>query len=388
MAVASDFLIALSDGHGKDTAGKRTPYIKSLGRQIRENEFNEAVTNYLEAELKRCGFRTLQVAPFGTDTSLITRTNLANAKDADAYVSNHYDALDGEFDGEGKDPDGFTAFVYNGQKNKGSGKLAQCIIDEMVKGTPEQDSRGVKEANLHEVRETKMIAVLVENGFMDNEREAMYMIDKAFQKKRAVQQAKGICKYFGVAYVPEKGASTPKPTPAPSKPEPKPEPKPQPVKTDDAGKRVESKVDNLRFYARPSWEDKDVVGEVDKGLGFTIVDLVKVGSGYQYKVKNSKGNIYYLTASETYVTVEDGKAQPAPAKPKTSNGIPIKGYIQIINVSNAAFICDRPSSSKSKNLGTIAKGKKIAISGSVPGWWEVIYKGKRAYVNDKYGKLV
>lgn len=78
-------------------------------------------------------------------------------------------------------------------------------------------------------------------------------------------------------------------------------PKPSPSYV---GKRVEAKV-NLRFYAKPSWEDKDVVGTVSAGLGFTIVDKVKVDGAYQYKVKNSKGSIYYITASEKYVKVED-----------------------------------------------------------------------------------
>lgn len=69
------------------------------------------------------------------------------------------------------------------------------------------------------------------------------------------------------------------------------------------GKRVEAKVD-LRFYSKPSWADKDVVGTVNAGLGFTIVDKLMVGSAYQYKVKNSKGAIYYITASDKYVTVK------------------------------------------------------------------------------------
>ncbi|MGJ3548924.1 peptidoglycan recognition protein family protein, partial [Bacillus subtilis] len=67
---------------------------------------------------------------------------------------------------------------------------------------------------------------------------------------------------------------------------------------------LKSKVDGLRFYSKPSWEDKDVVGTVNKGIGFpTVVEKVKVGSAYQYKVKNSKGATYYITASDKYVDV-------------------------------------------------------------------------------------
>lgn len=78
---------------------------------------------------------------------------------------------------------------------------------------------------------------------------------------------------------------------------PKPAPKPSYV-----GKRVEALVD-VRFYNKPSWADKDVAGICKKGLGFTIVDKIKVGNGEQYKVKNSKGKVFYITASSKYVRV-------------------------------------------------------------------------------------
>ncbi|WP_093211148.1 hypothetical protein [Sediminibacillus albus] len=70
------------------------------------------------------------------------------------------------------------------------------------------------------------------------------------------------------------------------------------------GKRVESKVDGLRYYNRPSWSDGAFVNTINKGVGFPeIVDKVKVGSGEQYKVKNSKGVIYYVTANPVHVKI-------------------------------------------------------------------------------------
>ncbi|PFR52586.1 N-acetylmuramoyl-L-alanine amidase [Bacillus cereus] len=70
------------------------------------------------------------------------------------------------------------------------------------------------------------------------------------------------------------------------------------------GKRVVSKVNNLRFYDAPSWQDNDVAGTVDAGLGFTIDAKVSVNGSPQYKVHNSKGKTYYVTASEVYVYVK------------------------------------------------------------------------------------
>ncbi|PHF99060.1 N-acetylmuramoyl-L-alanine amidase [Bacillus toyonensis] len=67
------------------------------------------------------------------------------------------------------------------------------------------------------------------------------------------------------------------------------------------GKRVVSKVNNLRFYDASSWQDKDVAGAVDAGLGFTIDAKVSANGSPQYKVHNSKGKTYYVTANEVYV---------------------------------------------------------------------------------------
>ena len=71
----------------------------------------------------------------------------------------------------------------------------------------------------------------------------------------------------------------------------------------EIGKKVVSKVEMLRFYSKPSWSDADVAGTVSKGLGFTVIGKVDVNGSPQYKVQNSKGNVYYITASPNYVEV-------------------------------------------------------------------------------------
>jgi len=194
-------LIAISDGHGMETPGKRTPSIPELGNKIiHENEFNRAVVGFLDADLKRCGFNTLLVSQGDVDTPLKTRTDLANSKKADAYISIHYNALDGKFDGEGKDPEGLSIYVYPGAKE--DRKLAECILKYLKEGTA-QKNRGILEENFHEIREPKCPAILSENGFMDNKKEALLMLNVNFQKEVAKEHAMGICDYFGVKYVPE-----------------------------------------------------------------------------------------------------------------------------------------------------------------------------------------
>ncbi|MGM0863363.1 MAG: peptidoglycan DD-metalloendopeptidase family protein [Bacillota bacterium] len=71
------------------------------------------------------------------------------------------------------------------------------------------------------------------------------------------------------------------------------------------GKRAECRVAKLRFYSKPSWDDKYVVDYLTEGYGFpTIVRKLKVDDAYQFEVKNSKGKTFYVTANEKYIHVE------------------------------------------------------------------------------------
>lgn len=186
------YLVALDDGHGSQTAGKRTPNISGIG-VIKENTFNKAVVDLLAVELKRCGITPLLVAPTDDDTPLSTRTAVANRNKAAIYVSVHYNAGGGA---------GVETYHYPGSTN--GKRLASCI-HKYVKGGTEQKDRGVKTANFQVLRETSMPAALVEYGFMDDPglKEARLMIDPGFQKECAIETAKGICEFLGVAYVPE-----------------------------------------------------------------------------------------------------------------------------------------------------------------------------------------
>src|SRR5690606_5129989 len=101
-------LIAIDDGHGMETAGKRTPVFKDGTKSpqtgnnfTHENEFNRAVAKYLKEELERCGMKTIMVAPTDEDTPLETRVATANKAKADFYISIHANALNGKWGSHG-----------------------------------------------------------------------------------------------------------------------------------------------------------------------------------------------------------------------------------------------------------------------------------------------
>jgi N-acetylmuramoyl-L-alanine amidase len=241
-------LIALDDGHGMQTGGKRTPPIAELGgRVIRENEFNREVVRLLDIELRRCGFKTLLTAPTDYDTPLSARTDLANAKKADFLISVHFNAMTGKF--ETSKAEGFSVHVHSLEYE--SAKLGRIVLKHLAEGT-KQKSRGLVKQNLHMTRETKMPAILIEFGFMDNKREAMLMIDKGFQKECAVEVAKAVCEYYKVSYKAEVVAPAPKPQPTPQPAKPAQTPNSHTVEKGDTfygiAKKYGIKVEDLQSY--------------------------------------------------------------------------------------------------------------------------------------------
>lgn len=283
-------VIVLSDGHGMLTSGKRTPFLKEIDRFIRENEFNREVVKEMKILLEANGFIVVLAAPTDADTSLIERTNLANRIKADAYVAVHYNAYDSVLRKDG--PSGVETYYY--PTDKEGKKLAQCIHKFLKLGTSQRD-RGVKSGNLHEVREPKMPSALVECGFMDNHREALLMLDKAFIRECAVEISKGICEYFNVPF---KDVETKKASSAP-KTSPKTAPKvaKKAVKKAVKPTLIRVKVDALWTYNTARWADKAFT--VKKDEVYTVVKKLKVSGGYMYLLKSG----LYITANPQYVEV-------------------------------------------------------------------------------------
>lgn len=186
-------LVCIDDGHGMNTAGKRTPFFPNSKKFMHENEFNRAVADLLKINLEKCGFKTIMVAPGDNDVPLKTRTDTANKAKADFYISIHANALNGIWGNQ----QGVSTFHYPGSIL--GKKAATAIHKYMIQGTQQKD-RGVLTANFHVLRETKMPAVLVECAFMDNLREANLLLSEAFRQECADEICKGICEHFGVPY--------------------------------------------------------------------------------------------------------------------------------------------------------------------------------------------
>lgn len=193
----STLLIAIDDGHGSDTAGKRTPYFND-GSIMKENEFNSVTAAHLKKALERCNFKTLFVAPEETDTPLNKRITRANNADADFYISIHANA----FGNSWNNAKGIETYIYN-MADVLTRRAAELIQTELIQATGAID-RGVKEnPELYVLNSTKMTAALVECGFMTNRAEAARLRTAEYRSICAEAICKGICKYFNMPYIPE-----------------------------------------------------------------------------------------------------------------------------------------------------------------------------------------
>lgn len=186
--------IAVDDGHGKETPGKRTPRFAD-GSYMPENDFNAAVAKLLMDMLYECGFRTVAVAPEDTDTPLSTRVKRANQAKADVYISIHANAFGNSWNGA----NGVESWIYDKADAK-TVRLGELVQKELIRATKRKDRGLKKSGSLYVLNSTHMPAVLVECGFMTNKEEASLLLSAEYRKKCAEGICKALCAYFGVAY--------------------------------------------------------------------------------------------------------------------------------------------------------------------------------------------
>lgn len=177
------FKIALTAGHYSGTPGKRC--MKKLDpKETREWTLNDRIadkvekllTNYTGYELIRTDDTTGK-----KDIGLTARTNAANNFKADFYLSIHHNAgINGGAGG------GIVAYIYT-KASAASGEWQKELYNALIAKTGLKGNRSnpTPKANLHEVRETKMPAVLLELGFMDSKTDVPVILTEDYANKCA-----------------------------------------------------------------------------------------------------------------------------------------------------------------------------------------------------------
>lgn len=172
--------IMLDPGHGPLTPGKRSP-----DGRLREYPVNRAIAQFVEQEL--LGFAACVYTTNGAvDVPLTRRSQLANTKKVDLFVSIHANAYGSGWNGVG----GIETYV-SPRASTTSIRVAKAVQASLIQMTDRRD-RGVKTANFHVLVRTKMPAILIETGFMTNREECELLLTKEYQQQCAKAIAEGI----------------------------------------------------------------------------------------------------------------------------------------------------------------------------------------------------
>lgn len=177
------FKLALNAGHYKYTAGKRCN--ASLDpSQTREWVLNDRICDKIEKILAEYdGIEVLRIddTTGEKDISLYNRTLKANNWGADFWLGIHHNAAGKVFSGGG-----IVAYVYTSPSAKAL-EWQKALYNASVSATGLSGNRSTPLAkkNLHECRETKMPAVLMECGFMDSTVDCPIILSEGFADKIA-----------------------------------------------------------------------------------------------------------------------------------------------------------------------------------------------------------
>lgn len=168
--------IVIDEGHYNCESG-------AVGFGIKECDVTHSVAYKLKVKLEKQGHTVLI-----TNGSLSNRTTKANQWGADIFISLHCNAFNGK-------AYGIETFCYKFKYRKLADSIHNSLLaDKRLYRT----NRGVKEGDLHVIRESNMDACLVEMAFIDNKDDNALLLK--YQDEYATAIAKGVQAYFGLSY--------------------------------------------------------------------------------------------------------------------------------------------------------------------------------------------
>lgn len=179
--------IVLDPGHGGLDSG-------AIGNGLLEKNLNWIVANLIKDKLKKYDVQVIVMQPSCTNPRSTSSDELtipvreANRMKADFFLSIHTNAGGGT---------GFESFIHTKAGFK-TDTIRNIIHDNVspVFTKNNMPDRGRKRDNFYVLRETNMPAMLIENGFIDNKKDAEKLKDSVFLNKLANEIAYGIVMAF------------------------------------------------------------------------------------------------------------------------------------------------------------------------------------------------
>lgn len=180
--------VVVDPGHG----GRDPGAIGLSGTQ--EKDVNLAIALEVARYLEQAGARAVLTRDRDIYVDLATRTRLANALRADAFVSIHADAI-----GAGRTASGTGTFYHplpgEAADSSVAARFGEAVQREILNAIGLPD-RGVRQRAFYVLLHTEMPAVLVEVAFIDNPTEERLLTDPGFQRRAAAGIAQGVLRFF------------------------------------------------------------------------------------------------------------------------------------------------------------------------------------------------
>ena len=263
VAQAAEGMITIDAGHGYNTSGKRTP-----DDAFREWNINDAVADKLEVMLEQEGYTVERLDDVSgqTDVSLNSRLNKAIQLGSDLHISIHQNAL---YDYQWSNAEG-TESYYSVLGSEKSQRLAKDVATRMAEyiGTVNRGAKGTTNELFitREFTKAGIDAILVEGCFMDNYEDSRYMMTEEYAQEYAQAIFDGIVSTYGNKIVATGQVKTTNVNIIKTSVKPG-----DFVRVKEIGETL-----NIRRYPGPQSE---VVGEVQPGESFTVVDVNESGWG-------------------------------------------------------------------------------------------------------------
>lgn len=184
-----DKLIVIDAGHGGKDPGTR-----AINSKIKEKTLNLLVANRLSEKLNEIGFQTVLTRSTDEYIGLYERADIANATDGDAFISIHFNAHN---DSDISGIETIYCPSYESEvKTENNYPFAEIIHNALLDELDRTD-RGIdKRPEIVVTRETKMVAALVELGFLSNEEEEALIMETDYIDRAIEAIANGLIEYF------------------------------------------------------------------------------------------------------------------------------------------------------------------------------------------------
>lgn len=175
-----DKTIVIDAGHGGRDVG-------AIGiNEIYEKDITYLTARILEKELKALGAQVILTRAGDEFVPLESRSTLANAIDADAFLSIHYNSFP-----EVPSVTGIETYYFHEQDKS----LANFIHEGIIMETSERD-RGIATESFFVIRQTFKPSVLLELGFLSNPENSANLQTTGYQMKIVSGIINGLQKYF------------------------------------------------------------------------------------------------------------------------------------------------------------------------------------------------